>query len=351
MFIQDAHDVQHLNLFQKAFYSITTFGPDSVIIFFVLSGFLVGGSVVKKLSEGRWSLGEYTIARASRLYTVLIPALLIGVLLDLSGTHFLGWTTPYSQPNYGTMLPRNIADYVTPAIFAGNALFLQTIVVPPLGSNHPLWSLANEAWYYVLFALFALLIINRRRAIPTAALVISIMTIVAFLPTEITLPGLTWLMGVAVACLPAKRVPFLLACSTAILLVVFLVANSAKLIVTSLDQYIIGALFSAVMYCWLSRLDKPARKWIRISTGYLSKISFTLYLVHVPLMLFMAALIIRDGERFQPSLVACSLVVGAVGLCVIYAWCLWMMFERKTPAVRDFLTRNSGRSGLSSSHP
>ena len=34
-----------------------------------------------------------------------------------------------------------------------NAFFLQTIVGPTFGSNGPLWSLAYEWWYYVLFPL------------------------------------------------------------------------------------------------------------------------------------------------------------------------------------------------------
>ena len=40
----------------------------------------------------------------------------------------------------------------------GNLFFLQTIFVPPFGSNAPLWSLSFEFWYYLLFplCLFAL---------------------------------------------------------------------------------------------------------------------------------------------------------------------------------------------------
>jgi len=37
-----------------------------------------------------------------------------------------------------------------------NVFFLQTITVPVYGSNSPLWSLANEFWYYLLFPLLLL---------------------------------------------------------------------------------------------------------------------------------------------------------------------------------------------------
>ena len=37
--------------------------------------------------------------------------------------------------------------------FFGNLFYLQTIVCHSYGSNGPLWSIANEFWYYVLFPL------------------------------------------------------------------------------------------------------------------------------------------------------------------------------------------------------
>jgi hypothetical protein len=34
--------------------------------------------------------------------------------------------------------------------FLGNFAFLQTICVPIFGTNGPMWSLANEFWYYII---------------------------------------------------------------------------------------------------------------------------------------------------------------------------------------------------------
>jgi len=43
-----------------------------------------------------------------------------------------------------------------------NLGFVQTVSVPVYGTNGPLWSLANEFWYYVMFSLIAVAAIQRR---------------------------------------------------------------------------------------------------------------------------------------------------------------------------------------------
>lgn len=57
-------------------YWASGFGHQAVVIFFVLSGALVGGSVLRSVSNGTWSWSDYLIRRLSRLYIVLIAAML-----------------------------------------------------------------------------------------------------------------------------------------------------------------------------------------------------------------------------------------------------------------------------------
>ena len=62
-----------------------------------------------------------------------------------------------NMPGYGGEVLQHIypssaiAQALTAPVFLGNAAFLQRILVPELGTNGPLWSLANEFWYYLLF--------------------------------------------------------------------------------------------------------------------------------------------------------------------------------------------------------
>src|SRR5690348_6381653 len=50
------------------FYLLTGLGHQAVMIFFVLSGFLIGKNISESASSGRWSLADYAIRRMSRLF-------------------------------------------------------------------------------------------------------------------------------------------------------------------------------------------------------------------------------------------------------------------------------------------
>src|ERR1039458_2192873 len=136
------------------FYFTTGLGHQAVMVFFVLSGYLVGGSVLTAYQSGRWSWTNYTLRRMSRLWVVLLPALVLTLALDSLG-RYLGHSgyagTFHSFYNSGPTLA--VPADLQATTFLGNAFFLQTILVNCLGTNGPLWSLANEFWYYALFPL------------------------------------------------------------------------------------------------------------------------------------------------------------------------------------------------------
>src|SRR5277367_2539751 len=117
---------------------------------YFLTGFLISSAIFSRHASGTWSWRDYAIDRASRLYVVLIPGLLFGLLWDKLGSSIFASTGVYSNPivNFGSAIVQTRMGIGT---FLGNMFFLQTIVVPTFGSNGPLWSLANEFWYYVLF--------------------------------------------------------------------------------------------------------------------------------------------------------------------------------------------------------
>ena len=140
---------------------IGNMGHAWVIVFFVMSGYLVGGSVLRSVTTGRWSWRSYLFARMTRLYMVLLPALLLGGLLDLYSIHQFGKADFYTTVDPGHEDPSPNDSLPT---LVGNSLFLQTIKIPLMGgafvqsfgSNQPLWSLCNEFWYYIAFLLLVL---------------------------------------------------------------------------------------------------------------------------------------------------------------------------------------------------
>jgi peptidoglycan/LPS O-acetylase OafA/YrhL len=143
IFFVDIRQVPHAGFLLKGVYLLTGFGHQAVPVFFVLSGFLISSAILKRRASGTWSWRDCAIDRSSRLYVVLIPELLFGLVWDKAGSVWFASTGLYSHPlqAFGDAVAKN---QMTLPIFLGNLFFLQTIVCPAFGSNGPLWSLANE---------------------------------------------------------------------------------------------------------------------------------------------------------------------------------------------------------------
>lgn len=114
---------QH-NLSAFAFYSLGRLGHEAVIIFFVLSGFLVGGANLERIHNNNFNVLNYVIDRCVRIYLPLIASVILFFFVCvLVGKDF---------------------DVIC-AI--GNLLNLQCTFVEPLVSVY--WSLAYEMWFYI----------------------------------------------------------------------------------------------------------------------------------------------------------------------------------------------------------
>ena len=133
-------------------YLATGLGHQWVIVFFVMSGYLVGGSVLRSVNARRWSWRSYLMARLTRLYIVLLPALMLGGVIDWVGMHIPGAEAIYSGRSGIHAVPMNVYTTLNLPALLGNLLFLQTIVLPGMGgrpvplfgSNGPLWELEKR---------------------------------------------------------------------------------------------------------------------------------------------------------------------------------------------------------------
>ena len=74
-----------LPVWAKALYFVTNFQKEAVIVFFVLSGVLIGGKLMEYAAEPVFPLGRYAVERLTRLYVVLLPALALSLLPLVSG--------------------------------------------------------------------------------------------------------------------------------------------------------------------------------------------------------------------------------------------------------------------------
>src|SRR5215469_1681333 len=116
------------------------FGREAVDVFFVLSGF-----VIAHVTETRErSPLAYAVARAARIYSVALPALVLTFVLDRIGQ-------PLRPENYVGGCCDSLGSPFSQ--YLGSLVFLHEVWshhAPP-GSALPYWSLGFEVWYYVAF--------------------------------------------------------------------------------------------------------------------------------------------------------------------------------------------------------
>ena len=326
--------------FNALLYFLTGFGHQAVMVFFVLSGMLIGYSVLKP-NDGR-SWRDYGAHRVARLYVVLIPALLLTALWDQFGMHLFSASDIYRGSAGDAMVPYVVAQHAGILTAIGNALNLQSIVVEPFGSNGPLWSLSYEFWYYVLFPLCVIALTAKisRRALAVIAAAVVLWLIGANLRNYFPI----WLMGVAVLFLPAPALSRALryACASAALLLFGIAAALARIgeMSPATGDYLVGVAVALLLYALiiLFRGEALTRTVKRTAGHELAGFAYTLYLAHLPLLVFIAAWLLPGRAlRWSPDashlLLACGLVLGAL----IYSYLLSRVTERHTGRVRRWL--------------
>lgn len=324
----------------KAFYLVTGLGHQSVMIFFVLSGYLVGGSVIAALEKGKWSWKQYLLRRMSRLWVVLIPALLLTLLWDKIGYAYApaGYEGAYRAIYNTGPTPTGPAEWGL-SLFLGNMVFLQTISIPCFGTNSPLWSLANEFWYYLLLPLLLTVFLPGKFLIRVPSL-LAAMALIIFLPTSVLFGGLIWVSGVGVFFLLRKASvrtfvshPLWVG-GGLVMTTVMLLATRSGAIVGGVGDLALG-LGCAFLVAGLACTNSANSLYGRISAG-LSDISYTLYLVHFPLMAFIF-FVFFHGKQIVPSTTTALCFAGLLSVTIAYSAVIWWLFERNTDEVREFI--------------
>jgi len=148
---------------------IPDFGREAVITFFVLSGFVIAYSAEHKNLTPQ----SYVVARAARLYSVVLPVLALSFIL---ATYVHGDNYELRRP--WLYVPFHLA-------FLGDVWHF--VERPPW--LIPYWSLDYEAWYYVLFGVFHFTR-GRRRWLAAGA-------VLALVGPRLWLLLPVWLSGVA----------------------------------------------------------------------------------------------------------------------------------------------------------
>lgn len=327
------YDPSNMSLLGRIGYFLTGFPHEAVIVFFVLSGFLVGGSAIRSL--GRWNWQNYIITRLSRLWTVLIPALVVGGALDLWGGHSFS-----SQFYVGQSVPIywDVAARLNAPTLACNIFFLQTIICQPLGSNGVLWSLANEFWYYIIFPMIILAMYGHvaRRVRLTYAFFALLGLI--FVGAEIAQFFIIWLLGAAITIIPKLSLEKTreLSSLVALSVIVLVCAVYSRVTKDFLADFALGFTCAALVWVLASSKRQAGVLYARVA-AFISALSYTLYLVHLPVLVFVSSYLMKTNLSVMQMAWSSCIFVAA------FAVLFYLAFERQTPLVRKLVTRMMSR--------
>lgn len=330
----------------QALYSVTGLGHEAVVVFFVISGFLVGGLGWDKWQQKGFALSEFAVARISRIYTVLIPTLILGVALDSIGLKSFNQSGLYTHAaDFHTGSIGNAVGVIEWTTVLGNLLMLQNISVSVAGSNGPLWSLANEWWYYCIFAGFGATFYSY--GIRRVAFAIGTLATLYALPFELTLWGLVWVIGILAFAWNKssiwKPAPLL---GIGLALIALLASRlSHGIAVSGASPLIVGILKDlALATCFMVALVSSSRLSKKLPSRRLNQnladFSFTTYLLHFPLMLFLVAVgfqLLGLRFRVQPDAFGLSYLAALVLLVSILCYLMSLLTERHTGYFRKKL--------------
>ena len=309
---------------------ITRIGHECVIIFFVLSGFLVGGSAVSEFLNKKFSIKLYFIKRLSRMWSVVLPALLLGWIIDLQTVKLDPTVTFQSK--------------LTLTNFIGNVFFLQWIIVPTFGSNVPLWSLAAEFWFYFFAGFIVLFLVILKSIYVRIFLSVLLILLMAVIMPSILVYLPMWLLGTFIRFLPLNN--FFGKPIIVLALLITLIASIAFSNYTDslLGNYVLAIAFSINIYAWMCirKSNESPKHRIRKIIELFAKFSFSLYAVHYFFLEYIFAYFSKnmDFERVSnANLIAWLGFIGIAFITIFISYLFYYLFERNTGKIKSLFIK------------
>ncbi len=307
----------HLHLIFPALegLEVTGIGDRSVAIFFALSGFLMA-YLYGDRPISRTAVADFLVSRFSRIYPVYLVAVVAVIALsNIPGFDFI-------NPIQG---PKEIVRHVL--------LF---------GSSGVLWSVPPEIQFYLLFPVIWLFLTDRKRYQALGLLIAGFLAVDALLgfpgPGILLLSKLAFfLFGAAAGRLHSTLVgqqlrrPVGTLIGLLALALPLFVLVSRQLFPTIESAWGLAPAFAAALAVLLVAREHPisAALFAAPPMRFLGKISFSLYLFHVPVMFLMA-------NALSGMLPLYAVVLVALCAALLIAWISYECIE--TPARRALVS-------------
>ena len=255
------------------FFGLFKYGHEAVIIFFVISGFVIH----LKYSDENYVFGNFKVInyfkrRIIRIYPTLITSLALCVIIDL----LIHYTT--GEGLNSLFQKYNIAS------------FLYTIFLIPdspiWGINYPIWSLKHEWFFYLIYPVL-LWTATKNRLLPLGIVfflyaLFSLGIRIPFIGTA-AYTFLIWFLGCCLAYFYHNNKGFPFLSWLMILALVYPFINREKVALYPLLDLIFGLITVGLIAFLLGKPQTLISRSIRKLSG-LATFSYTLYLVHSPII-------------------------------------------------------------------
>lgn len=339
----------------------TGLGDLGVIIFFILSGFLITyTSLIKK----DYNFKKYFLDRFFRIFVPYIPAVLFIIIIDTYIFNYTASKEYLEHYNLKDLLATLTMLQQHPVgLFMDKLLGISELKLATFGSGRPLWTVAIEWWLYIMFSfiLFYKRDTNRFFIKLFLFLIISIVPVFNFVAGTGQGLSLVWFIMSGIAywyytsgqniadlmkkiLVSGKREKFLLyllLMGLAVLMVIRFLWISyietdfvfSRPVFYDFNLYVLLIIFLSLIFCILSVIKSQKRNKIIL---FFADYSYSLYLIHYTLLYFLLSSKIIGGNNVMLDFMVCYLVTNLVAIV------FWWMFERNHKLIKQYIINKFG---------
>jgi peptidoglycan/LPS O-acetylase OafA/YrhL len=299
------------------------YGAIGVPILFVVSGYVIHRRSAKQLSSGAlaFSSSRFYLRRLIRIYPTFFAAILLTFLCDRL-TRGIVEHYQLGDTSWWTML--------------SNVAALQGVLAPPFGSNGPLWSLAIEIQFYVVYPLA--LALRSRIGAGHMLLAALGLTILGYVTLErngiVAFPQyyLSWWLGAYLADREAEAMPlpvwWPMLPSVLIPLGCYFSSTHAPF-----PAFVCWATGCAPVLAWLVQLRTPLAM-AETPLHRIGHFSYSIYAAHLPLLVLANALLLNGAHSTN---IAWSFAIAALTGLTCYVF--FLVAERPSIQLLARMTR------------
>ena len=316
----------------------TNLGSIGVGIFFVLSGFLIAYTVIRKQDSSKsYSFQIYFVERFSRIYVVLVPAMLLAVIFNMLNNHFIHGASEHRFTMYH---------------FFTTALMLQGVRgitghIETFELIEPSWSLNYEFFFYIIYGAI-ILHFSMGSSFKNWLVRGSIVCLVVFL--ALRLDSIyhyvyNWMLGVLIAWLYVKGFRFRLNSLRKGFLILLILGYGSLLYFARdyVGSWVSVTFIGLLIYGLLMLFEeKSLPNSIKIYAKFFSSYSYSMYLIHYGIIHLVYLKYIELGilSQSRDSLsLRFATVILLVVLINVASYLFSLIAENRTHQLREFILR------------